>query len=621
MPGMARRILPALAVILGACYGPTTPIGVPCAANNECPSGQSCNPETNKCEPPSEPVIWRDDAAEDFEVEGAVTDGTAIEAAGVIGPIGYFAGGLRLTGIDRNAIPDRATTWSEVAAAPRAGTTFVRSTDFEFGTATPLGLGLSNSNDITVLVEGEIFLGQPGTWRFELTADDLGFLDLAPPGSATFERITTDVDAGTAGTYVVDAPGWHRLRGAFADDSGSMGYELRYDPPGGNTNFRDIPEFDLRAPAGDVAGLIVDGFDDPFLMGPRGSVLHPGTLASQTFETDPFGLPLGTGSYALRFAGQVRIDVAGSYAFRVDSGQGHRVWLDGTLVTDKLGIAAESTVTPPAELEPGWHDFVVDMHRNNAASARLAVTVESGPVWVGETIPLENLRPVVGRSTRWAGALSLASLGMTDTGTATQTLNIVQPPGMTASRIDVTFSFTHPVQSSMQVRVDPPVGLTTTPVATGSLTGSGSYFRYLTMLPSTAGSTWNIIATDTVLDMMTGSLTSAGVTIHGFADPAPFPTTYRFVSAPRDLGQVASFSHVKWALRQVGKDATATISLRTCDDAAACDAEPWTPVGEGPLPDLLPRRFAQYMVDLTSNGDVPAALDWIEIGYRTYVDR
>jgi hypothetical protein len=27
------------------------------------------------------------------------------------------------------------------------------------------------------------------------------------------------------------------------------------------------------------------------------------------------------------------------------------------------------------------------------------------------------------------------------------------------------------------------------------------------------------------------------------------------------------------------------------------------------------------MVDLTSNGDVPAALDWIEIGYRTYVDR
>ncbi|HSK03440.1 MAG TPA: PA14 domain-containing protein [Kofleriaceae bacterium] len=617
---MAWRILPALAALLGACYGPSTPIGVPCAANNECPSGQSCNPETNKCEPPSEPEIWRDDAAADFEVEGALADGTAVEAAGFVGPIGYFAGGLRITGIDRNAIPDRATTWSEVAAAARAGTTFVRSAELDFGTGTPLGLGLSSSNDITVLVEGEIYLGQPGTWRFELAADDLGFVDLAPPGGS-FQRVVTDEDVTSTGDYVVTAPGWHRLRGAFADGSGSMAYELRYDPPGGPTNFREISQFDLRAPAGDVAGLIVDGFEGAFLMGPRGSVLHPGTLASQTFETDPFGLPLGTSSYALRFAGQVRIDVAGSYAFRVDSGQGHRVWIDGTLVTDKLGILAESTVTPPAELEPGWHDFVVDMHRYSAASARLAVTVESGPAWVGETIPLENLRPVVGRRTRWAGAISPTSLGMADAGSATKTLNIVQPPGMTASRIDVTFAFTHPVQSSMQVRVTPPVGSTITPVAAGSLNGTGSYFRYLTMPPSTAGATWNIIGTDTVTDNMTGSLTSAGVTIHGFADPAPFPTTYRFVSAPRDLGKVASFSHVRWALRQPRSDATATISLRTCDDAAACDAEPWTPVAEGPLPDLPARRFAQYMVELTSSGDVPTALDWIEIGYRAYVDR
>jgi hypothetical protein len=620
MPAMARRILPALAALLGACFGPNAPLGVPCAANNECPSGQSCNPETNRCELPSGVEIWRDDAAADFAVEGALADGTAVEAAGFVGPIGYFAGGLRITGIDRNAIPDQATTWNEVAAAPRTGTTFVRSARLDFGTGTPLGLGLSRSNDITVLVEGEIFLGQTGTWRFELTADDLGFVDLAPPGG-TFQRVATDMNVTTSGDYVVTVPGWHRLRGAFADDSGSMGYELRVDPPGNPPNFREISQFDLRAPAGDVAGLIVDGFAAPFLMGPRGSVLHPGTLASQTFETNPFGLPLATSSYGLRFAGQVRIDVAGSYAFRIDSGQGHRVWIDGALVIDKLGTTSESTVTPPAELEPGWHDFVVDMHRNNAASAGLAVTVESGPAWVGGTIPLENLRPVVGRHTRWASALSLTSLGMSDTGTATQTLNLVQPPGMMASRIDVTFAFTHPVQSSMQVRVAPPVGATVTPVAAGSLSGSGSYFRYLTMLPSTAGSTWNIIGTDTVADLVTGSLTSAGVTIHGFANPAPFPTTYRFVSAPRDLGKISSFSYVRWALRQPRQDAKATISLRTCDDAAACDDEPWTPVAEGPLADLPVRRFAQYMIELTSNGDVPTALDWIEIGYRTSISR
>ncbi len=618
---MARRIPLALAAVLGACYGPNTPIGVPCAANTDCPSGQSCNPETNRCEPPSEPGTWRDDAAADFNLAGALADGTAVEAAGFVGPVGYFAGGLRLTGIDRNAIPDRATTWSEVAAAPRAGTTFVRTAELDFGIAAPLGLGLSGSNNITVLVEGEIYLDQPGEWRFELTANDLGFIELAPPGSSTFERVVTDVNLTSTGDYFVAAPGWHRLRGAFADDNGNMDYELRYDPPGGNTNFKEISEFDLRAPGGDVAGLIVDGFEDPFLMGPRGSVLHPGTLASQTFETDPFGLPLGTTSYALRFAGQVLIDVAGSYAFRIDSGQGHRVWLDGTLVTDKLGTAAENTLLPPAELEPGWHDLVVDMHRNNAASARLAVTVESGPAWAGETIPLDHLRPVVGRATRWAGDLSLTSIGMTDTGSATQTLNVVQPPGMATTRIDLTFAFTHPVQSSMQVRIDPPAGAITTPVPPGSLTGTGPYFRYLTMPPATAGSAWSIIATDTVADTTTGSLTSAGVTLHGFADPAPFPQSYRFVSAPRELGDVASFSQVKWALRQTRSDAPVVISLRTCDDAAACDDEPWTPVAEGPIRELPPRRFAQYMVELTSNGDVPTALDWIEIGYRVYTAR
>jgi hypothetical protein len=81
---------------------------------------------------------------------------------------------------------------------------------------------------------------------------------------------------------------------------------------------------------------------------------------------------------------------------------------------------------------------------------------------------------------------------------------------------------------------------------------------------------------------------------------------------------VASFSNVQWSLRQADPNAMVNVSLRTCDTAEACDGEPWIPVSDGTRPDLTPRRFAQYQIELTGGGDIPTALDWIEIGYRAY---
>jgi hypothetical protein len=614
---MAKRIALALAAVLGACFGPDAPLGVPCAMNNDCPSGQTCNPDKRRCEPPSGLELWRDDTAADFGAVGAVAEDAAVEAAGFVGPAAYFGGGLRLSGIDRHAIPDPATPWNELAGAARTGTTFVRGIELSFS-GTPPGLGLPGGNDITVLVEGEVYLDAAGPWGFQLDADDIGFVEIAPPGSATFERVVTDQNNSSEGFYQAAAPGWHRLRGAFADSAADMDYVLRYDPPGPG-NFRTIQPWDLRAPAGDVAGVIVDGFEDAFLMGPGGSVLHPGTLGGQVLGTDPYGLPVGNSSYSLRFAGQVLIDTGGSYAFRIDSDQGHRMWLDGALVVDKLGTAAEISMTEPALLEPGWHDLVVDLNRKDALEARLDVTVDSGPAWVGQTIPLDHLRPIVGRANRWAGAFSSASTAIPEGGTSTRTLIFDVPPDFVTTRVDVAFQFTHPVRSSILIRVDPPNAGLTTVVPAGSLTGSGSYFRYTTIPVSPAGTNWGVLATDTAAaDLMTGSLTYAGISLLGTAGPAPFPESYRYVSAPRELGNVASIAYARWGLRQETPDATVTVSLRTCDSAAACDGEAWTAVSQGAAPDVPVRRFAQYMVELTGNSDVPTALDWIEIGYRTF---
>ena len=57
------------------------------------------------------------------------------------------------------------------------------------------------------------------------------------------------------------------------------------------------------------------------------------------------------------------------------------------------------------------------------------------------------------------------------------------------------------------------------------------------------------------------------------------------------------------------------VSVRSCDEAAACETEPFTEVAFDTVPNIEPRRFVQYAVDLTSDGDVPTALDAIEINY------
>jgi len=625
---MAERLPPALAAVLAAvpaavlaaplaaCFSPHAPYGAPCATDGDCPSGQACAAETSTCGPPGELQVWRDDSAADFGAAGAYTEEVSIEPMGAVGPAAYFAGGVRLSGIDRNAIADTQTPWSELAALPRAGTSFARSVELDFP-GTPLGLGLMKGDNIAILVEGEIYLDAAGAWRFELTADDLGFFELAPPSSAAFTRVVADQSTGSTGTYDVPAAGWYRFRGAFADGSGSASYELRYDSPGPG-NLRHVPASALRAPAGDLTGMIVDGFEDPFLIGPAGSILEAGTLAGISFQADPYGLPVGNSSLSLRFATQVLIDAGGDYALRIESSQGHRAWLDGRSVADKLDASPQTTVTAATTLEPGWHDLVVDLNRVNANSSQLDVTVASGPAWVGQAIPRDHLRPVVGRATRWAGGAAEFTSAIPDGGTLTRTVGFDVPPDLAATRIDTQIKLNHGGLATVEVKLDPPVGLTVTQVAAGTLMDSGSYSRHGTMPTSTAGGSWAFLVSDTMAgDNLTGNVTYAAVTILGSAGPAPFAGSYRYVSATRDLGEVTGFSSIKLGLRQVGPTSEVTASLRTCDAEAACAEEPWTVVTEGTYPAVRPRRFAQYMVEVTGTDDVPTALDWIEIGYRT----
>ncbi len=62
-----------LVAIVG-CYSPTATVGLPCATNGACPSGQVCEPGSNRCVAPGPPP---DDAR---AIDAAIGDATAVDA-------------------------------------------------------------------------------------------------------------------------------------------------------------------------------------------------------------------------------------------------------------------------------------------------------------------------------------------------------------------------------------------------------------------------------------------------------------------------------------------------------------------------------------------------------------
>ena len=110
------------------------------------------------------------------------------------------------------------------------------------------------------------------------------------------------------------------------------------------------------------------------------------------------------------------------------------------------------------------------------------------------------------------------------------------------------------------------------------------------------------------------------VTVVYAGGPAPFPLIYQYTSPIHELGTVVAFGPVTWSLRQAPLPTAATIQMRSCDTAVACATEPWTTVTFGASPAIPPRRFAQYTIEIVTDGNHPTALDWIALDYSAHPD-
>jgi hypothetical protein len=613
--GLFAALFASVCASTVGCYSPSPPLGIPCSSSQECPDGQECDLLTNVCGYPTETRTLRDDTAADFE--GGALENAIIESGGFVGPIPYFIGGVRLAGLDGDQLDDGAietVTFDDLVQLPVVGRGLARTANIYFGEEAPFSLGIDADNS-TVLVEGEMYLDVVGTYMFQLRANDIGFLDIAPTGTTQYTRVVeAESNNFSTGTFEAPAAGWYRFRGAFADSAQFYEYEIRYDVPGPGS-FRGIPADRLRARIDGIDGAMIDGFEEAYMLFFTGSAVGGMPFEAQ-LATDPFGLPVGVGTYSFRWTAQLLVDVEGAYRFDIDTSQGHRVWIDGVSVANVFNGAAQHTVTSDIQLAAGWHDIVFDFLKTGGGNGRASIGYAGGPAGTG-AIPADHVRPVSARSVRWASDTNDSSIDVVDGMSASLTASIDVPAPITALSLDTGLYLTHPLQEQISITLDPPAGANIVLAAAGVLTGMGELYRRDSIPLDRSGTSFIITVADTLVDAMVGSLDGIAVTLSYAGGRPPFEPITTYTSTVREIG-AARLGPVRWGLRQEFKQST--VSVRTCEEPTACDAEEWVGVLHGETPTVPARKYFQYKIEILNNEDVPTSLDWIEVEYVGYVE-
>ncbi|MCB9571596.1 MAG: proprotein convertase P-domain-containing protein [Kofleriaceae bacterium] len=567
-------------------------------------------------------ATWRDDSAADFGAPGATLTDAVVEPWGAIGPATWTTGLLVAHASDEQLFDTQldGTEWATVATATPAGTALTSLAPVKWNLDRPRGIGVTSGDTFTYWAEGELRL-EAGSNRFTLAADDAAFVELAAPGSDAFTRVVAATYT-TPGAATYDAPtdGWYRIRLAVAESVGDAFLDLEHQPPGAAAA-APIATDRLRVSDAAVAGLTWTGFDDSHLLRPLPEVwlfdqpafaYHPnnGAITDLGFaESDRF---------SMRFAGQVRVDDAGTYRVRLDTDDGHRLWIDGALVLDYLLDATQDHTTDPLTLDAGWHDLVVDF-TDNTGNQKLDLDVlgdDDNPSG-GEPIDAARLRPTAPRAERTAG-VGVGGAGIPDQGEVALSLPITAPADATAIAVEVGYRIDHPHWSDLEIAVIAPDGTAYVVVAAGSASMTGNQTQRVTVpTPGEAvAGAWQLRVRDGVAGDV-GSIGEASLTVRLRGGAAPIATAATYVSPIEDLGDVVGFDAVTWTGRLPAGTGVA-VRLRTCAVADLCLAADWSPpvTTSGDRPAVTGARFAQYELVLTGDGDATPSVDAVEITYR-----
>lgn len=561
-----------------------------------------------------------DDTAGELSAGAATLTSATVEPWGAIAPVAYYTGGLLQRGSDTGVFTDGTTaTWADVAAmTPTTRAAIEWRTTQDWGAGTPPSVGLTGPDDWTQWWQGEIYL-EAGTWTFYLLADDHAFLDLAPAGSTDFARVVScNWDVEGSGTFTAAAAGWYPLRYAVAEQGGSALANLRFAGP--SVAQQAIPRHRLRARVDQIAGLFQVAWDDSRGVGDHETTIDHVTPGNTNWNTgNPGDLALtAADTFTTRWTGQVRIDVAGTYTFRLNTDDGQRLWIDGVKYLDFWTDTTNNNVTAAVALDAGWHDLVID-HSENAGGAAAILSVESGPELAGQTLPLDRQRPVEGRAERLSSGVNRTDVAVPDAGQAETAIALTAPVGALVTSVDVSYAIAHTYSGDLEVRLRAPNGTEfLLRDNTGGATDNAIDKMVTTGLNGApASGTWTLRVNDT-LSSDTGTIQDFQLTVHYAGGDPPIPTTASYESTVRDLGNAVSIDSVDWGER-LPAGADVQLRVRTCaapgDCASAAWSAPITAPG-GTDPGVTAQRYLQYRVDLTSNGDRAPAVEWVRIDYQ-----
>jgi subtilisin-like proprotein convertase family protein len=595
-----------------------------CGVDDRCPGGYSC--ESGVCiSDPTAPdgggTVWLSDSAADFA--GGSATSAVVADRGAIEPFAYHTGGV-LERASAQALGTSSKTWDDVVALdPTDRAAIARNSSLSFGSGTPPGVDLPSSDGWTLRFEGEVWL-EAGDWTFDLACDDHGFLDVAD-ASGTFARVASSDLGHDQGTVHAGTAGWYGIRWVTSDDGGNASVSLQFTGPG-FASFTSIPHNLLRTRADGLAGLVWYAFDGRRFDGNRAITIDdvaPAYYDWQGGAPDDLGIS-GVDDFSARWAGQLRIEIGGTYYLRYVSDDGQRLWIDGALMNDHWDDNAHEDVSPPLDLAPGWHDVVID-HSEHVGGAKAQLTVDSGPDLAGAPLPVDRLRPVEGRADRHEHAANHNRITIPDApsgtidGIAESSASFAAAAGAVAHGVEIGLYYEHEWRGDLNILLIAPSGRTS--VLRSSTPNDGAqgsiyeHFEVSDLDGEPLNGTWTVRFVDTDPGAV-GFIDDLELTVHTQGSGAPpIGAEASYESPVHDLGGTATIGAVRGDARAPSGSAIA-IAVRTCASSGDCAAAAWVPVALGEVPAVAPGRFVQYQVALSSDGDVAPSLESIAIGYQ-----
>ncbi len=566
--------------------------------------------------------FFLDDNVGDFT---GTLDGAVIEPWGAVAPRAYYTGALRARASDDGVFSAPAsTTWAQVEATLATGKVApMRRLTTAWGPGTPAGLGLTAGDTFTVAGDGEIYL-TTGTWTFYVLADDCGFLELAPPNTATFTRVVSATwPTEASGMFTAATDGWYPIRVAYSENVGDS--QLAVDASGPGLARAPISRQRLRFAASGMTGLAATGFTDAHLLGDAQSTLDataPAGIDWMTGAPGDLGITNVDG-FSTRWAGQLRVDTAGDYTFRYVTDDGQRLWIDGALVQDLYDDTTHDTMTSAMTLATGWHALVVDQSEaGGGAQAKLGIA--AGPALVGATLPIDHLRPVEARAERFETGTDRTDRPIPDNGQVESAIAIDAPIGAKTRGVEVAWTFDHPYRGDLAITLIAPDGssaLVRDHVG-GATSGTVTEHVHLASLDdTTASGTWRLRVQDTV-SLDTGTLRDFELTVHHHAGEAPIAPFASYLSPVKDLGMhVTAYRAFSWQA-SLGAGSALRAYVRSGDTPAAIAAAAWSSPLVDPgagTPPVPATRYFQYRLDFTSDGDGAATVDWVRLDHQEVV--